>query len=260
MGMKPRNTAGGSFSSVVRTAVREVLPQYQAGPVTGSSGPVLAFLRPTHDERPQLREYVAFQKGLHGARWLRVNFWAEYAGTMKGGQPGSYELGHGSPAVRGNSSDVDFDDYPQLADWLRSHLIAVDERADEFFRPFEDAYGAIDALCGNMVALYKDWFDERGANFPPERYADAEGETPVFKDFESYLASRKLTLRTGADYLLWRFWHGMRPMRREEFIKGDYHDCSQCSNFASRGTLAPSHDPVFGPYVEFVCSRHSKDR
>jgi len=236
----------------------ELNPSYRFVTTLGGSGPVLTFER-THRGRPLLRELVAFQKGLHGSNWFRVNFVPVFVGAAAGGKTCEHTLWEGATL----GPDRRWKSAPELESNVRAACTRLEDAAAKFFKPYEAAYARYEKLYGDLVRHYTEWMERVGQTLPASDFAeDVDADSPkvaAFASFAKFLQSKKLTAKiVDPEVCLWRFWHESRPMRKDDYRRGDDYDCARCGSFTSlaRGKLVRKRDPIFGPHYEYVCSKH----
>ncbi|MGC4119516.1 MAG: hypothetical protein QM765_34090 [Myxococcales bacterium] len=159
--------------------------------------------------------------------------------------------------------DVYWNGDAELEEKLGTACADLEKGAARFFGPFEAAYPAYAALFGRLVHHYADWLETTGKKLSADDFVDAgDGKLPAaFLSFKASLQEKKLLssdLPGDLDTALWRFWNGGRPMRREDYQRDDYYDCSRCKAFISfaRGRLEQMKDPVVGEHYAFVCKKH----
>lgn len=87
-----------------------------------------------------------------------------------------------------------------------------------------------------------------------------DGALPAFDSFRTFLATEGLLAELPGDLetALWRFWQGGRPMREQDYHRGDYYDCTLCRAFValSRARLVAHDDAHLGKRYELVCRKH----
>ncbi|MGC4064797.1 MAG: hypothetical protein QM784_09165 [Polyangiaceae bacterium] len=247
--------ASKGFAGLVRRSAESVLPNYRFVGTSGGSGPVVTFHRPSEHER--LRELVVFQKGLRGSDWFRVNFIPMFVGAGTSGSTMEHELAEGTPL----GPDVHWSTDAELASALAATCAGVEARAAQVFEAYERAYPAFEALFGDLVEHYSSWFSAKGHELPLDAFVENDaGAIIAFDVWKASLEGDGLFEGIASDLLtpLWRFWHNGRPMRREDYRRDDYYDCSRCGAFTSfaRGTLVKAEDTTFGEHYVFVCKKH----
>lgn len=245
-----------SFAAVVRRVMAQALPAYRFVETSGGSGPLVTFARPAGPARPRLVEHVMFQKGLHGADWFRVSFFASLEGRVATGTS-AHTLLDGAEL----GSDVRWKDDAALEAAVAAACAHVEAAAARYFAPFEKQYARFDALFGDLVAHYSAWLRAEGAQLPAAAFRDdGDGRLPAFEAFRAWLGRRKLTPRLPGDLEtpLWRFWHSGRPMRESDYDPADYYDCTRCTAFVrrARARLVTSKLAGFGTHFALVCAKH----
>ncbi len=242
---------GTSFAALVRKHMAAALPGWPHLETGGGSGPLISFQRPT-PEQPRLRELVVFQKGLHGADWLRVNLFPVFLGEGVAGATLEHTLWEGEHVGR----DAAWTTAEECDAIVQRACAGLEQACATFFAPYEQAYPRFEALLGPLVQHYLDWLAASGSRLPPQDFvAREEGPLPAFDAWRSTLGERLEGLPGELETPLWRFWHGGRPMRREDYHPGDYYDCARCGAFTAfaRGRVVPSADPR---HHAFVCKKH----
>lgn len=239
----------------MRREVEAALPSYRFVETTGGSGPIVTFERPAK-KYPKLRERIALQKGLHGANWFRVNLCPSFVGPGAGGAEIEHIL-----CSESLGADVRWKSDAELEAALTRTSASLERAAAKFFGRFEEAYDGYATLFGGLVRTYVSWLASEGNELAARDFIlDDDGKLPAFDAWKRALAKKKLFERLPGDLetSLWRFWHGGRPMRREDYTKGDYYDCSVCNDFISfaRGRLVAREDPVAFEHWAFVCKKH----
>ena len=245
----------GSFAALVREHVAARYPDYTFVATSGGSGPIVAFDRPT--TYPKLREQIAFQKGLHGGTWFRVNLFPMFVGKGGGDKTVEHVLWEGETT----GPDVRYEKAAELEPAIASACAIVEDKAAAFFAKFEAAYVKLDTLYGNLNAHFKTWLDETGHTLPAEQFGmDDDGKSAAFDSFFASLTAKKLLADLPGDVEtpLWRYWNAGRPMREADYKKGDYYDCSKCASFVSlkSGKLVKVKDATIGTHYAFVCKKH----
>lgn len=245
-----------SFAALVRKHVESAAPSYVFIETSGGSGPIVTFERRS-SRHPRLREQVAFQKGLSGADWFRVNLFPSFLAAGAGGKEFEHTLSEG----KATGPDVRWSNTAELEAALEKECLMLEAAASAFFAPFEQAYAGYEALFGQLVRHYADWLEATGSTLASHDFAVSDdGKSPAFDAWKTSLEKKELLSGLPGDLetALWRFWNGGRPMRQEEYQQDDYYDCTKCKAFISfaRGRLVKGEDPLVGEYFEFVCKKH----
>ena len=112
-----------------------------------------------------------------------------------------------------------------------------------------------------LVSRRVPFVNTTGSKLADSDFSDSgDGPLPAFESWKRSLEKKKLLAGLPGDLEtpLWRFWNGGRPMRQEDYRKGDYYDCTRCKGFTSfaRGRLVKTMDPVVGAHYAFVCKKH----
>lgn len=257
-GAKAKGGGKSAFAAIVKKAMAEAAPAWRYVDTTGGSGPLVTFAKEPGKKTPRLLETVVFQKGLHGASWFRVNLFPSFEGPIAASTT-EHALFEGETL----GPDLGFEDEDALHAAVSAECARLDKTAAKFFARFEKAYPKLDKLFGNLVGHYAAWLADPkgGAALAPEAFAmDDAGKCPAFDAFAKHLAKKKLTWKEKVLDLetpLWRFWNGGRPMRKADYQKGDYYDCTVCKDFValSRGTLVKKK-AAGGEHWAFVCKKH----
>ncbi len=256
MAAKKKKTPKLSFAKVVRRVMSEQHPEYTFLETTGGSGPLVTFERPNRFRAKGLRETVMFQKGLYGADWFRVTFYATFEAPGAMG-PTEHSLEAGTelgPDVRWKTNE-------ELENAVLTACKALEKKAAKLFLPFEKHVPKYTVFLGRLVPHYTTWLRAVGEKLDPEMFKDSEdNEIPAFEDFRRWLAKKKLTqgFKGSVEMVLWHFWHGARPMRESDYDKNDYYDCTRCKAFVrrARATLVKRKVPGFGTHFALVCAKH----
>ncbi len=257
---KAKTPAKTSFADAVRRHMKGACPGYRFLSTSGGSGPLVTFERASPAKMRELKERVVFQKGLHGASWFRVSFFADIEGAGANGGV-EHTVLEGAPLGK----DVSFESNSALEAALGEACARLEATAARVFAPVEKRFRDLDRLFGHLVAHYSRFLAAEGAKLSSDDFVETEGSNPstvvAFDAFVRSLVKQKLIFKDSKIDLatpLWRFWHDGRPMRASDYRKGDYYDCATCRAFVSfsKGKLVPRKVSGFGVHHAFVCNKH----
>lgn len=157
-----------------------------------------------------------------------------------------------------------------LESWLKSRL-SVDKfsaQVDADQKNSSSPYNSKEGLwsdfrswcqktAGTNVGMADYFSATPGAAHQLMPYPDRVIENARFAHFHQHLQNRGYLNSEHAGSFLRGFWNNGRPRLKSDFgeDKAGSSECFLCKEFKSRGKFVEKHDPSFGAYSEFVCSK-----
>jgi hypothetical protein len=178
--------------------MKESMPRYRFLRTEGGSGPIVFYRAPTLHAR--IASDVFFQKGLHGADWLRAN----YAHYFVDARKKQHDLGQAS------LPDLRYKTDQELTLGIARLLPTLDEAVVAQARAATRLVPRLGKLFDGLPKHAARWMKEAGRALAADDFDEDSFAEPAFDRFKAWLKREKL-LVDAADLAVWHWWTDHHP-------------------------------------------------